>query len=452
MDPRYNLSFIVSESVRNGSPIVAASIQYRLSNWGWMFGRELAEAGAGNLGLRDQRLALHWIQENIQAFGGDNRKVTIWGESAGAFSVGYHVVAYGGRDDGLFRSGILQSGSPAMRLTDAVDWQPYFDAVVREVGCNEIGDVLGCLRGLPWETLNGVFNSTTFPVRVPGIGAVLDGDIMVDQASTLLRQGRFVRVPVLMGINTDEGTSFAPRGINTDDQFFGFVRSLGANETTLHEIAKLYPDDPELGLPATLSGRPEASPWGLQWKRLVAFYGDVLFHSGRRLMAEAYAKAGVPVFSYRFDVLVNGAQPEQGSSHFKEVAFVFHNTRGDGYDLPGNAPNPFRGKGPGYTQLADVMSNMWTAFVASGDPNVYQGTERAQASIDKSWSNERRMAHDGVGSREATVPASSLKWPAYRLDSPTNMVFDTNVTGLLYTETDDFRREAMAYVNDVWHT
>lgn len=450
LDPRYNLSYIVSESVRNGNPIIAASIQYRLSNWGWMFSRELAGVGAGNLGLRDQRLALHWVQENIGAFGGDATKVTIWGESAGAFSVGYHLVAYGGRDDGLFRSGILQSGSPAMKSTTVADWQPYFDAVVRKVGCAQTENVLDCLKRLPWTTLNDVFNSTTFSPRVPGIGAVLDGDIIVDQSSSLLRQGRFVRVPVLMGINTDEGASFAPRGINTEEQFLSFVRILGANATVLGQITKLYPDDPDLGLPATLSGRPEAAPLGLQWKRAVAFYGDVLFHSGRRLMAEVYAKAGVPVFSYRFNVLVNGAQPHQGSSHFKEVAFVFHNIHGNGYDLPGNAPNPFRGKGPEYTQLANIMSNMWSSFVATGDPNTSQNIAETQITDHESPSQKLEMAYDMLN-HEAIAHKSKLKWPMYTLDTPVNIVFDVNVTDLTYIEADEFRKEAISLVNDVWH-
>jgi len=87
------------------------SINYRVGGWGFLGSKEMMEAGALNIGLYDQRLALQWIQENIHAFGGDPGKVTIAGESAGGFSVGYHLTGFDGKSDGLFRAAILQSGN-----------------------------------------------------------------------------------------------------------------------------------------------------------------------------------------------------------------------------------------------------------------------------------------------------------------------------------------------------
>jgi carboxylesterase type B len=95
-DRRYNLSFIVENSVKQGTPLVAASFNYRLSAFGFLSGKEALEAGVTNIGFHDQRLALHWLKDNIATFGGAADKVTIFGESSGAESVSAHVLAYNG--------------------------------------------------------------------------------------------------------------------------------------------------------------------------------------------------------------------------------------------------------------------------------------------------------------------------------------------------------------------
>ena len=89
----------------------------------------------------------------------------------------------------------------------------------------------------------------------------------------------------------------------TTEQFIDFVISTGVDEATANATAEVYPDIPDQGLPATLKGRPEAYPWGLQWKRMVAFYGDLIFHAGRRMMAEA--DRGPGFFGYPDDATVN---------------------------------------------------------------------------------------------------------------------------------------------------
>jgi carboxylesterase type B len=71
IDQRYNLSFIVERSVKIGKPIIGVSTNYRLSMWGFITGEEVIQTGNANIGFRDQRLALHWVQENIRAFGGE---------------------------------------------------------------------------------------------------------------------------------------------------------------------------------------------------------------------------------------------------------------------------------------------------------------------------------------------------------------------------------------------
>lgn len=110
-DPRYNQSYLVNASVAIHKPIIHISLNYRVGGWGFLGSKEVAAAGESNIGLFDQRLALKWIQENIRSFGGDPNQVTISGESAGAFSVGYHLTGFNGKHDNLFRAAILQSGN-----------------------------------------------------------------------------------------------------------------------------------------------------------------------------------------------------------------------------------------------------------------------------------------------------------------------------------------------------
>src|SRR5687768_3895077 len=158
--------------------MIGVSINYRLNVFGFLHGDDMIGTGNTNLGLRDQRLALRWIQENIEAFGGDPTKVTIWGESAGATSVGLHLVSYGGRDDGLFRGAIMQSGSPLRTYMDPRHSQGQYDEIVDQVGCKESPSHLACLREVPLEQLHKAVNGSGY-----GFFPTPDGDILRNRGS-----------------------------------------------------------------------------------------------------------------------------------------------------------------------------------------------------------------------------------------------------------------------------
>ncbi|PQE04776.1 hypothetical protein CJF30_00004557 [Rutstroemia sp. NJR-2017a BBW] len=417
-DPRYNLSYIVEQSVYARSPIVAVSISYRLSGWGFLFGQEVLAAGSANMGHRDQRLALHWIQENVGAFGGDPSKVTIWGESAGGFGVGVQLIAYGGRDDGLFRGAIMQSGGPVVSRPYATpeSWEPYYQNITRAANCSSANDTLACLRTVPTDTLSAIFNSSV--VAGASWSSQIDNDLIRSSANQQLLNGEFVKVPVIAGQNHDEGTSFGARGVNTTADFLRVVQSAKIDNTTANTLSALYPDIPAIGIPSTLSGRPgpalQAS-LGKQWKRAAAFGGDLSMHAPRRFVSHAWAAQNVSSYSYVFDVLVNGNPDYIGATHFQEVAFVFHNIRGEGY-MNAVAVNPFEGEPETFVRLATMMSRMWISFVVDLDPN-----------------------NSGVG---------CVSWPEYTLDNQENIVFDVNRTELAYADPDYYRAEAIQYISD----
>lgn len=418
-DPRYNLSRIVDQSVQMGKPMIAASMNYRLHAWGFLFSDEIKAAGAGNLGFRDQHLAIQWVRDNIAAFGGDPKQVTIWGESAGARSVAAQLFAFGGRDEGLYRAAIMQSGTGYETDfgevdTGAMTWQQYYDTIVSKTNCGTAADTLQCLREVPTWDLSNILNSTASPTFT---SPTVDGDFIQGPRWQLVRDGKFVHVPLIIGTNFDEGTSFGSKGINTTEQWEDFLCSGGAGNETIAELSALYPDEPALGNPATFEGRPEGelASYGAMWKRVSAFAGDRGYQAPRRVWAQAWAAAGLPTYTYGFNVLSTGIQPIVGSTHFQEVAFVFDNTQGLGYDTV-VAVNPFGGKPEPYFQLADMMSRMWVSFVTTLEPN-----------------------HHETPSHEEVV------WPAYQVEGAQNIVFDANVTTLGYAQEDHYRKEQFEY-------
>ncbi|RKK88093.1 hypothetical protein BFJ71_g13026 [Fusarium oxysporum] len=180
-----------------------------------------------------------------------------WGESAGVFSVGSQLVAYGGRDDKLFSAAILQSGSPlvfGLKPQTASTWEPYWNKLLHTTNCS-VAEPVACLRKLPTNELSAVLNSTF--ASPPSWGQVVDGDFIPASGRALLKKGKFAKVPLLMGTNFDEGTEVAPQGINTTSQFVQYVRSVGLAKPAVHSIEKLYSNNPAVGIPGTLKGRPE---------------------------------------------------------------------------------------------------------------------------------------------------------------------------------------------------
>ena len=185
----------------------------------------------------------------------------------------------------------------------------------------------------------------------------------------------------------------------------------------MQEILEAYPSDPNKGIPSsqTLGGGVVlGSPYGAQFRRSAAYFGDQMFIAGRRLTCHTWASANVPAYCYRFNAVPATSIWPQGATHFTEVAFVFNNVQGLGYTV-----NPFSNRSESYTQLSSLMSKSWASFVYDLDPNRWVG-------------------------RDATVPA----WPTYSVESPMNMVWEANITS--HTEPDTFRAEGISILNANW--
>ncbi|GLI77262.1 hypothetical protein PoHVEF18_005550 [Penicillium ochrochloron] len=414
-DERYNMSAIVANSYRIGKPFIAVTLNYRLSAWGFISSSEVSGSGNTNLGLRDQRLALHWIQENIAAFGGDPAKVTIWGESAGGMSVGYQLTAYGGRDDKLFRAGIMESGGSISAGTgNFTTYQSSYDTLAASVNCSNAVDSLQCLREVPFETLNSVLNGTDGSSAYD-FSPVVDGDFMRNYGSVQLNNHEFVKVPIMSGTNMDEGTAFGLTGINTTEQWYEYLTdgSLGKQlpASIAKRILELYPDDPSQGIPAFL-GDQRVPSMGYEWRRTSAFAGDFYMHANRRRQCEAWSETSTPAYCYRFDVHSADVPLIVGATHFEEVAFVFHNIAGLGYHYG----KPFAGVPQSYIDLSTMMTSMWASFIHDLNPN-------------------------------SGVVNKSIHWQAYGKNQPVDLLFSANTTS--YMEADTWRKEGIDYINAI---
>lgn len=178
-------------------PIVWVAVAYRTAAGGFLNSAEIEAEGSTNNGLFDQRLALEWIQENVAQFSGDPSKVVLIGESAGAFAIGRHLLAFDGAETSLFRGAILQSGGPTSEnFLTSEQSKLMYTKIVEKAGCANETSALACLRALPFDAWNASIAVTgTFrwnPVRDGGL-------VGMGSPTAQLKEGRFVQVPLLIG-------------------------------------------------------------------------------------------------------------------------------------------------------------------------------------------------------------------------------------------------------------
>ncbi|KAM5544429.1 hypothetical protein V8D89_002089 [Ganoderma adspersum] len=281
---------VVRKSIDMGQPIIFAAINYRLHALGFLGGKEVQDAGIGNLGLHDQREGFRWIQKHIATFGGDPNKVTIWGGSAGALSVGSHMVANRGDNEGLFRAAAMSCGS-VLPTGDITVQQQSFDAIAAYVGCVDAEDKLECLRRVPAEDL--VAAGATIPGNFgyKGVSAAqwyphADGVFFREPVRDAIQAGRIADVPFIVGMSLDEGTLLASGAwnISTDDEFHNYMRDNffpGSSDEEVAPLLSLYPNDPAQGSPFGTGDENQLAP---MYKRVAAFQGDFFFESARRYL------------------------------------------------------------------------------------------------------------------------------------------------------------------------
>jgi para-nitrobenzyl esterase len=326
--------------------IVVVSLNYRLGALGFNHLGHLGDeyATSGLVGLLDQIAGLEWVRDNIEAFGGDPSRVTIAGESAGAFACASLLSSPRAR--GLFRAVILQSGAAhetlppeaaekvAQRFCELLDIQragdlqrPSVDAILdaqqqvdRELRARGDRDPLG--------------------VPVSPFYPVVDGKVLPQAPIEALRDGVSAHIPVLVGTNAEETTLWLPDS-DAKNQLEAAARRFDAADV----------------LESYRRARPDASTR----ETLVSFTTDHGFRVPAIRLAEARAGHGGESFMYLFRWKSRAFGGRLGATHALEIPFAF-----DNLDRPG--VDTFLGEGDRPQATADVMHAAWTAFIRTGNP------------------------------------------------------------------------------------
>lgn len=329
--------------------VVLVSVNYRLGVPGFA----VVDGAPSNRGLRDQLLALSWVQENAAAFGGDPGNVTVFGESAGGMSVACLLAAPAA--EGLFRRAVVQSGT-AVAVADEDDARRVTEAVAAELGVPATAAALGATdHEALLEAQNAVglaLAQAPDPARwgasvirnglgIMSIFPTVDGDVVPEVPLGRIAAGAGRGVELLTGTTRDEFRFFLmPTGI-----------AAMVSEAALPVVLGRYGIDPSVAQVYAAS-RPGASAGDL----LAAILTDASFRRETVRLADAHSAAGGRTHVYEFDW--ESGVPGLGACHALELPFVFDTLAGAGTLTGPDAPQG----------LADEVHAAWVAFAKTGDP------------------------------------------------------------------------------------
>ena len=329
--------------------VIFVSANYRLGRFGFFGFPALTRADAdgmlGNYGFMDQIAALKWIQKNIGAFGGDAQNVTVFGESAGGFSV--NMLLTSPLSGGLFTKAIIEPGGGRSNLggerfltTQAPNGPASAESVgvtfAESVGVQGTGpEALEALRHLPAEKIRGNLNMAS--MAAPGYsGPMIDGRVVVADPQALFLAGSGWHVPLMIGANSM-------------DIGFGFAK-------TKEALFAPYGVEREKAMAAY-------DPSGNGDLRMVQYQVnmDKMMVEPARFVASVYFSEGMPSYEYRFSYVAQSMRKQwPGAPHATEIPYVFDTVAAKyGKDLA-----------PSDEKMAQAVLGYWVAFAKTGDPST----------------------------------------------------------------------------------
>ncbi|MFS0776934.1 carboxylesterase/lipase family protein [Neobacillus sp. 3P2-tot-E-2] len=364
--------------------VVVVTVNHRLGPLGFLHLGDLAGeeyAASGNAGMLDLVLALEWVRDNIEQFGGDPGNVTIFGTSGGGGKVSTLLAMPSAQ--GLFHRAAIQSSS-GLRMRTREEATQLAETLLFELGLGV--DQLDKLHQLHpkqiWEAYWAAtkWSPESFAKKGRNVMAapVVDGRYLPNHPCDPVAPSISAHVPLMTGTTKDEATLFL-----LSDPQLGSI-----DEQGMMKWLNLYAgDDSERVLNAYRSAMPDASPNDL----LVAMVTDRLTRMGSITLAERkLALKSAPVYMYMFSWESPILGGKMKSFHGADAPFIF--------DTLSLAPTALTGDDPELVPLANKMSEAWIAFATYGNPNhpglpewpAYSLEERATMTFDK----ECRMVKD----------------------------------------------------------
>jgi para-nitrobenzyl esterase len=329
-------------SFATNGEVVVVTINYRLGALGFLHLSDIDSKAKGftsNCGLLDQIAALQWVRANIAAFGGDPSNITVFGESAGAMSIGTLLAMPAAK--GLFQKAILQSGA-SHAVLDSTRATHIANKLMDILGKQELTDLVD----VPLEQLLAAQDKVSGSGGGLAFQPVVDGVALPYPPIKAIADGSAKGVSLLVGTNRDEMRLFTmmdPAQATPDvailERLFG---------TRAKEVRTTYE-----------AAQPEHSTSDA-W---IDFLTDRTFRIPAIRLAEYQQDQGANVWMYRFD----WPSPAFGGSlkacHGLEIAFVWNNLNMYGVNI-------LTGDDPARQKVADAMHPAWISFAHSGYPNT----------------------------------------------------------------------------------
>ncbi|KAH6906700.1 triacylglycerol lipase 3 [Coprinopsis sp. MPI-PUGE-AT-0042] len=364
----YDGSKLVAQSIARGTPIIYIGFNFRLGTLGYPIGQEALKERNLNLAQHDMITALEWLHENIASFGGDKRKITMFGESSGAIQISDLYFVNG--IEKLLAGAILQSGTAgALPIWNATERPSLWPSFVSNIpSCAHLvaqieessSSILGCLRRASEEEIKtNILNPVNPAFQTEWWQPTIDsspGSVLPDFPSKLYERGRFARIPFIAGNNLDEGTAFAATardpGYTEQDLKETLLSPLLATSLdpvklnkTIDRLLELYPDIPALGSPFGTGNETFGLP--SIYKRTSALQADLTFTFPIRHWMRAAAERNVKSYGYLFSQHNPLEEPALGVPHGAEIPY-----------------------------LKAMMMDYWISFTVSSDPNDGKGVKR----------------------------------------------------------------------------